>query len=112
MGRPRTIDGLLIDRVTGEIEIYFEGKLITPERAFATVSYGRKKGPKVIAKADVNPKGLFWNPDADLVGYDLFYVIDTNTRVIEGDLRRPDRRGRAKSPSAAPSRDAPSGCVA
>jgi hypothetical protein len=85
LGAPRPLDQVSFNRATGEIELYYQGERVTPVRAFTSVEYDRAKGPKVLSTAEVDPEGLFVNPDVDLVRSDLFVAVDTNTKSINGE---------------------------
>lgn len=70
---------------TGEIVLWDkDGRPVVPPEMERTVHFDRVKGPKVQSRSKVSDHVLTVGGLAELARYDRVYVIDTNTRVIDG----------------------------
>lgn len=81
MGKPVAIDAV---RVTpnGEVALFHKGQQINPVQAHLETSYERGKKAKVLHKSEIPVEKLKTDIHASFCNYDLFYVIDTNTRIV------------------------------
>lgn len=84
MGKPVPLDAVSVTP-HGELTMYYQGQQVKPVKATLETSYPREKKPKVIHKADIPIEVLKTDIHAAFQRYDRLYVIDTNTRIINGE---------------------------
>lgn len=85
MGEPVAVNGVRISP-TGSIELLKDGVPLVPVDAYHYVNFNRKKGPKILNKTPLDPSKLIFNPDISLEKFDRIFAIDTNTKVVNGEI--------------------------
>lgn len=84
MGKPVAIDAVSVTQ-RGEVALFHKGQQINPIQAHLETSYERRKKPKILHKAEIPVKKIRTDIHASFCNYDLFYVIDTNSKVIKNN---------------------------
>jgi hypothetical protein len=79
-GRPVRVERIELDRVTGDVQFWGDGRVLNPVSASLETTYGRAKGPKVLNRTFLPPGRLSLVPPRTLWRFDRLYAIDTNTR--------------------------------
>jgi hypothetical protein len=85
-GKPTTINAVSYDPKTGLTQMFHDGVPVSPERAVVEQAYERNKGPKVLVWTSVPFDKAFANPNRALEHYSEIYAVDTNTKMISGEL--------------------------
>jgi len=85
MGKPVVINSFRIGP-KGEVELKSNGKTIIPIEANLAKWYEREKGPKILFNMPAETDNLLVNEKNILKGYDYIYAVDTNSKIIEGEL--------------------------
>ncbi len=85
MGEPVAANGLRISP-TGSVELLKDGVPLVPVDAYHDVNFDREKGPKIINKTPLDPSKLIIKPNIALEIFDRIFAIDTNTKVVNGEI--------------------------
>jgi len=86
MGKPVTVHKVQITPEGSKIEFFDNNnKLIIPESVTVETEYERKKGPKILNRAESGHERLAADPNRALQKYDLIYAIDTNTKLLNSE---------------------------
>lgn len=83
MGKPVAVDGMLYDPKSAQVSLLNNGTPLSTESAWSEQSYARKKGPKILSLAPLNPNAIFANPNRALEQFHEIYAVDTNTKILE-----------------------------
>jgi len=73
-----------LDPWTGKIQMVVGDSAVKAERVVIEHYYEREKGPKVITRAVADPQDPRMDFTHALSAYDLFFAIDTNTKIVRG----------------------------
>lgn len=83
-GEPVEACGVVISQAGTIALLDDHGRQLTPASAHVQTQYPRPKGAKVLNAGPVDPAQIPTRADAALLGFDLVYAVDTNTREIRG----------------------------
>jgi hypothetical protein len=85
MGKPMVVNGVRMS-ADGTVELLNKGLPLIPEKAYHNINYNRKKSPKILNKISLDPNQLLIGPHLALKKFDLIFAIDTNTKVVNGEV--------------------------
>lgn len=82
MGMPVKANGLWFDLTTGECALLCNGTKLEPLKVYVDTGYERKKGHKILNKAQLTSQTLHSNVNRLLEQFDFIYAVDTNCKTI------------------------------
>jgi len=85
MGKPAIVNGIKMFS-DGTFKLLNNGLPLTPENAYHEINYNKGKGSKILNKIPLNPNQLLNDPNLALKNFDLIFAIDTNTKLVNGEI--------------------------
>lgn len=86
-GREVKLNGIKVNKITGEIEFFNGTKKVIPKRADYSISFSREKGDKITSSASLDAsQQVLIKSNSDTLHYDLLVAVDTNTKIIRNEL--------------------------
>ncbi len=83
MEEATSANGVYFDPKSGKVSLLYNGRELTAKTVTVEQTYERKKGPKVLNRAALNPCEIFANPNRALEQFHEIYAVDTNTKKID-----------------------------